>query len=84
MNLRLIAARVEAGLSQVALAEKAEVAEMTIWSMENETHGHRMMTKMLVCKALGKDYDELFGGKENEPDTHQTGSQDPEEADGED
>ena len=66
MNLRLISARAEAGLSQVELARKAEVSEMTIWAMEHETHKHHMATKMLVCKALGKRYEELFGGDNNE------------------
>lgn len=60
MNQRLIDARTEAKLSRAKLAEKAEVCEMTIWSMEHETHGHRMDSKMLVCKALGKKLDDLF------------------------
>ena len=61
MNRKLINARKAAGLFQRQLADKAGICRSTISAMELETHGSDMYSKQQVCKALGKDYDELFG-----------------------
>lgn len=64
MNEKLIKARETARVSQKELAEKAGLCRSTISAMERETHGSDMYSKLQVCKALGKNYDELFGEDE--------------------
>lgn len=61
MNQKLINARKAAKLYQRELAEKAGLCRSTIAAMELETHGSDMYSKLQVCKALGKEYKELFG-----------------------
>lgn len=61
MNQKLIDARKAAGLFQRQLADKAGLCRSTIAAMERGTHGSDMYSKLQVCKALGKEYKELFG-----------------------
>ena len=60
MNQKLINARKAAGLFQRQLADKAGLCRSTIAAMERETHGSDMYSKLQVCKALGKTFEEIF------------------------
>ena len=60
MNEKLIAARKTARVSQNELAKKAGVDVTTIYKAERggALNGYTMLS---ICRALGKNYDELFG-----------------------
>ena len=58
MRLRL--ARVERGLSQEELAEKAGVTRQTIGLIENGKYNPTLSLCIKIARALGRTLDELF------------------------
>ena len=60
MNMRLRLARVERGLSQEELAEKAGVTRQTIGLIENGKYNPTLSLCIKIARALGRTLDELF------------------------
>lgn len=60
MKNRIEELRKKQGMTQKGLAEKAGLCRSTIVAMERGTHGSHMYSKLQVCKALEKTYEEIF------------------------
>lgn len=58
MKMRL--ARVERGLSQAQLAEKAGATRQTIGMIEAGNYNPSLSLCVAICKALGKTLNDLF------------------------
>lgn len=59
-NLRMKAARVEAGLSQAELAAAVGATRQTIGLIEAGGYNPTLKLCVAVCKALGRTLDDLF------------------------
>lgn len=59
-NLRMKAARAEAGMSQERLAEAVSVTRQTIGLIEAGGYNPTLNLCIAICRALGKTLDELF------------------------
>ena len=59
-NLRMKAARVEAGLSQAELAALVGATRQTIGLIEAGGYNPTLKLCVAVCKALGRTLDDLF------------------------
>lgn len=59
-NLKMKAARVEAGLSQSQLAEEVGVTRQTIGLIEAGGYNPTLNLCVAICKRLDKTLDELF------------------------
>ena len=59
-NLKMKAARVEAGLSQSQLADEVGVTRQTIGLIEAGGDNPTLNLCVAICRRLGKTLDELF------------------------
>lgn len=59
-NLKMKAARAEAGLSQGQLAEVVGVTRQTIGLIEAGGYNPTLKLCVAICKALGRTLDDLF------------------------
>lgn len=59
-NLRMKAARVEAGMSQTQLADAVGVTRQTIGLIEAGGYNPTLNLCAAICKTLGKTLDDLF------------------------
>ena len=59
-NLKMKAARVEAGLSQSQLANEVGVTRQTIGLIEAGGYNPTLNLCVAICRRLGKTLDELF------------------------
>lgn len=63
-NLRMKTARIEAGLSQIELAEKVGATRQTIGLIEAGSYNPSLKLCRAICRTLGKTLDDLFWGEE--------------------
>lgn len=59
-NIKLIDARKRAGLTQVEVAEKAKIAEVSYQRIEYGAQRPIVDTALLIAKALNSSVEELF------------------------
>lgn len=59
-NMRMKVARLEAGLSQVELADQVGATRQTIGLIEAGRYNPTLKLCLGICRALGKTLDELF------------------------
>lgn len=59
-NMKLKIARMEKNISQIQLAEMANVSRQTIGMIEAGEFNPSLKLCINICKALGKTLDELF------------------------
>jgi transcriptional regulator with XRE-family HTH domain len=62
MSLRIKALRIEAGLSQQHLAEKAGMSRSQLSEIETEVKPANTIRLNAIAKALGVDVEDLFEG----------------------
>lgn len=63
-NLRMKTARIEAGLSQIELAEKVGATRQTIGLIEAGSYNPSLKLCRAICRTLGKTLDDLFWDEE--------------------
>lgn len=63
-NLRMKTARIEAGLSQIELAEKVSATRQTIGLIEAGSYNPSLKLCRAICRTLGKTLDDLFWDEE--------------------
>lgn len=64
-NKRLKIARIEADMSQEALAKSVGVTRQTIGAIENGSYNPTLKLCIQICKATGKTLNDLFWEEEN-------------------
>jgi putative transcriptional regulator len=64
-NKRLKIARIEADMSQEALAKCVGVTRQTIGAIENGSYNPTLKLCIQICKATGKTLNDLFWEEEN-------------------
>lgn len=65
-NKRMKIARIEADMSQEALAKSVGVTRQTIGAIENGTYNPTLRLCIQICKATGKTLNDLFWEEEND------------------
>ena len=66
---RVKRARIQRGLSQTELAEKAEIASTTLNGLENHGKSITLYAFYKVCKVLKKDANVLMGRRRKDPNS---------------
>lgn len=65
-NKRMKIARIEADMSQEALAKSVGATRQTIGAIENGTYNPTLRLCIQICKATGKTLNDLFWEEEND------------------
>ena len=72
VNVKLRATRENLGLTQLQVAEKANIAERAYQNYEYGKRNPSVRTAIRIAKALNSSVEELFQKTQSEPDGNQT------------